>query len=128
MDIIYEKKTDKSLKEALESLKGKLKENGFGVLLEMNYKDKLEEKELSLKDDYVILEVCTPKLVKEALEKNIYTGYLLPCKMVVRTEDNKTCVGMTNPEKLIGLFNDADSKDVSKKIRETLKKLIEDSI
>ncbi|MGO1470199.1 MAG: DUF302 domain-containing protein [Tissierella sp.] len=128
MDIVYEKKTDKSLNEAIESLKENLKENSFGVLWELNFKDKLGEKGLEFKDHFVVLEVCNPKQAKEVLEKNIHIGYVLPCKMVVRTEDNRTYIGMTNPEKLIGLFNEYDLNEVAKKVGESLKKSIEDSI
>lgn len=128
MDIVYEKKTDKNLNEAIKSLKENLKENNFGVLWELNFKDKIEEKGLEFKEDFVVLEVCNPKQAKEVLEKNIHIGYVLPCKMVVRTENNKTYIGMTSPEVLIGLFNEPDLKEVAKEVGEVLKKSIESSI
>lgn len=128
MNIVYEKQTDKSLNEAIKSLKENLKENSFGVLWELNFKDKIKEKGLEFKDDFVVLEVCNPMQAKAVLEKNIHIGYVLPCKMVVRTEDNKTYIGMTNPEELIGLFNEPDLKEVAKSVGDTLRKSIEASI
>jgi uncharacterized protein (DUF302 family) len=128
MDIIFEKTTDKGLNDAIQSLKENLKEHSFGVLWELNFKDKLEEKGLEFADDFVVLEVCNPKQAKEVLEKNIHIGYVLPCKMVVRTENDQTYIGLLRPESLIGLFDEADLNDVAKKVEEALKTSIEASI
>ncbi len=128
MDIIFEKTTEKGLNEAIQTLKENLKEHSFGVLWELNFKDKLKEKGLEFKEDFVVLEVCNPKQAKEVLEKNIHIGYVLPCKMVVRTEDGQTYIGLLRPERLIGLFDEADLKDVAKKVEEALKTSIEASI
>ena len=124
MGLVYEKSTNKSLTEAISSLESNLKESGFGILWQLNFKDKLQEKGLEFKDDFVVLEVCNPKQAKEVLEENIHIGYVLPCKMVVRREGDKTYIGMTSPEVLIGLFEGSDLKEVAKKVEESLKNSI----
>lgn len=128
MNTVYEKSTDKNLNDAIKSLENNLKENGFGVLWQLNFKDKLQEKGLEFKDDFVVLEVCNPKQAKEVLDQNIHIGYVLPCKMVVRTENDKTYIGMTRPEVLIGLFESPELKEAAKKVEETLRNSIEASI
>lgn len=128
MGVVYEKSTNKSLSEAISSLESNLKESGFGILWQLNFKDKLQEKGLEFKDDFVVLEVCNPKQAKEVLEENIQIGYVLPCKMVVRREGDKTYIGMTSPEVLIGLFEGSDLKEVAKKVEESLKNSIEASL
>ena len=128
MGLVYEKSTNKSLTEAISSLESNLKESGFGILWQLNFKDKLQEKGLEFKDDFVILEVCNPKQAKEVLEENIQIGYVLPCKMVVRREGDKTYIGMTSPEVLIGLFEGSDLTEVAKKVEESLKNSIEASL
>lgn len=128
MNIVYEKSTNKSLSDAIESLENNLKVDGFGVLWKLNFKDKLQEKGLEFKEDFVILEVCNPKQAKEVLEKNIHIGYVLPCKMVVRSENDKIYIGMTSPEILIGLFESPDLIEVAKTVEDALKKAIESSI
>lgn len=128
MNIVYEKSTDKNLKDALESLKENLQVNSFGVLWELNFKDKLKEKGLEFKDDFIVLEVCNPKQAKEVLDKNIHIGYVLPCKMVVRRENGKTYMGMTRPEALIGLFDSPELIEVARNVEATLKNSIESSL
>ncbi len=128
MNIVYEKSTDKSLTDAIKSLELSLKENGFGVLWQLNFKEKLQEKGLEFKEDFVVLEVCNPYQAKEVLERNVHIGYVLPCKMVVRSDQGKIYVGMTNPETLIGLFDSPELNEIAKMVGESLKNAIESSI
>jgi len=81
-----------------------------------------------LEDDFVVLEVCNPKQAKDVLDYNINIGYVLPCKMVVRRENNKTYIGMLRPEVLIGLFESPELKSVAQKVEESLRNSIEASI
>lgn len=69
MHIVYEKKTNKKLGEAIDTLTEQLKENGFGVLWQLNFKDKLKEKGLDFEEDFVVMEVCNPKKAKEVMGK-----------------------------------------------------------
>lgn len=128
MNLVYEKKTDKNLDEAIDSLKINLKNNEFGVLWELNFKDKLQENDLDFKEDFIVLEVCNPKHAKVVLEKNIHIGYVLPCKMVVRTQNGQTYIGMTNPKSLIDLFYQSDLDDIVELVTDSLRKSIESSI
>lgn len=128
MKVFYEKETAKDLQAAIHSLTENLKSGGFGVLWQLNFKDKLKEKGLEFKDDFVVLEVCNPKQAKEVLEHNIHIGYVLPCKMVVRNEGDKTYIGMTSPETLIGLFDSPELLQVAQEVERTLKTAIEASI
>ncbi|HEY8875827.1 MAG TPA: DUF302 domain-containing protein, partial [Desulfosporosinus sp.] len=61
MDVNYEVKTRKSFITAVEDLKESLTKNKFGVLWELNFKDKLQEKGLDFHQNFMVLEVCNPK-------------------------------------------------------------------
>ena len=128
MHIVYEKKTNKKLGEAIDSLTEQLKENGFGVLWQLNFKDKLKEKWLDFEEDFVVMEVCNPKKAKEVMGKNIHIGYVLPCKMVVREKNNQTYIGMTRPEDLIDLFDDFNLNETAKEVEGTLRQSIESTV
>lgn len=128
MKVFYEKETGKSLQAAIHSLTENLKSGGFGVLWQLNFKDKLAEKGLEFKDDFVVLEVCNPKQAKEVLEHNIHIGYVLPCKMVVRKQGGNTYIGMTSPETLIALFDSPELLKVAQEVEKTLKNAIEASV
>ena len=44
MNIVYEKSTTKNLHDSIIALEDNLKKQGFGILWQLNFKEKLEEK------------------------------------------------------------------------------------
>jgi len=128
MEIKYERETSKTFEEACESLKINLSDSGFGVLWELNFKDKLQEKGLDFTTNFKIFEVCNPKQAKEILDYNIEIGYFLPCKMVAYEKDSKVYLGMLRPEELIKLSGAKDAEEVAKSVERTLKYAIDKSV
>lgn len=57
MEFKYEVRTSKPFSTAVEDLKKSLSENNFGVLWELNFKEKLEEKGLDFQQNFMVLEV-----------------------------------------------------------------------
>lgn len=128
MDIIYEKKTNKSFDEALESVKKELKERKFGVLWELNFKDKMAEHNIDFKNNFKILEVCNPQKAKEVLSAHLEVGYFLPCKMVVYEKNNEVFIGTAKPEMLLGMMGYDDIGSVATEVQQVLIEAIEASI
>ncbi len=101
MNMIYKKKTDKTFEEALESLKLNLSEVAFGVLWQLDFKDKLREKGLVFDDHFMILEVCNPIKAQHVLTEQIEMGFFLPCKVAVYESHGETFIGMPKPTALM---------------------------
>lgn len=127
MDINYKIKTDKSFEKAIEDLKQSLSNHKFGVLYELNFKDKLKEKGLDFDRNFKILEVCNPSQAKQVLEKHIEVGFFLPCKMVVYEDNNSVFVGMLNPTGLIEMMDNNELSDIAAEVERELKSAIDDS-
>ena len=87
MNMIYKQKTEKAFEQALESLKGNLAEEEFGVLWQLNFKDKLQEKGLAFDNNFMILEVCNPSKAQRVLNEQMDMGFFLPCKVAVYEDD-----------------------------------------
>lgn len=120
MDIYFELKTTKSHQEAVEAVKASLLLYGFGVLFEMNFKDKLKEKGLEFDTDFTVLEVCNPSKAKKVLDHDIIAGYFLPCKLAVFNKDNATFIGMLKPTTLIELSGVVGLVDVADEVEADL--------
>ncbi len=127
MDINYKVKTNKDFESTIEDLKISLGNNNFGVLWELNFKDKLKEKGLDFDKNFKILEVCSPPRAKEVLEKNIEVGFFLPCKIVVYEDRDSIIIGMAKPTKLIGMIDDDGLSDVAMEVEKGLKISIDEA-
>lgn len=79
---------DKAIERATEVLK----ENGFGVLTEIDIKAKLKEKLGVDFKRYAILGACNPPLAHKALQAEPEIGLLLPCNVIVYEVDAETSV------------------------------------
>ncbi|HBP64505.1 MAG TPA: hypothetical protein DD730_09580 [Desulfosporosinus sp.] len=128
MDVNYEVKTRKSFIMAVEDLKESLTKNKFGVLWELNFKDKLQEKGLDFNQNFMVLEVCNPKQAKEVLELHIEVGYFLPCKMVVYEKENSVFMGMVRPTSMIGLLGKTELLNIAYQVETILKKALDEAV
>ncbi|MDA3847005.1 MAG: DUF302 domain-containing protein [Vallitaleaceae bacterium] len=122
--MIYHVTTNKTIEKAILDLKATLKERSFGVLWEMNFKDKLAEKGLEFDKNFVVLEVCNPVQAKRVLDEHIEVGYFLPCKIVVYEKGNETLIGLSNPTSLIGMLELDYLTDVALEVENILKAAI----
>lgn len=127
MDIEYKVKTDKSFEKAVEDLKTRLGEHKFGVLWELNFKDKLQEKGLDFNTNFKVLEACNPGQAKKAFDAHLEAGYFLPCKLVVYEDHGSVLMGMLRPTELIGLANFEDLSAIAREVENELKSAIDEA-
>jgi uncharacterized protein (DUF302 family) len=87
--------------ETVERVRAALKEQGFGVLTEIDVRATLQEKLGETIEDYLILGACNPPLAHRALEADRRIGLLLPCNVVVRSADGHTVVEALDPQVMV---------------------------
>ena len=92
-----------SYEEAVDKIKSSLKEQGFGVLTEIDVKATLKNKIDQDFTKYVILGACNPGLAFQVLSEEIDIGLLLPCNVVVYEDPEKgeTVLGVIDPEMMV---------------------------
>jgi len=94
---------DVPFEEAVAKVRGALKDEGFGVLTEIDVTATMREKLGADIEDYVILGACNPPLAYSALGVDRSIGLLLPCNVVVRAGAGRTVVEALDPQVMVQL-------------------------
>lgn len=128
MNYNFTKKVDYTFQEALEKTKEALKGEGFGVISEIDLKEKFKEKLDVDFREYMILGACNPALAHKAIAQEDKIGTMLPCNVLVQEHDGgKVEVTAINPmESMASIGNDnlaKIAKEVSEKLKTALDKL-----
>ncbi len=105
--------------ETVAAVRVALSEQGFGVLTEIDLKGALKEKIDADIAPYLILGACRPPLAHQAVQADASIGALLPCNVVVRSQDDEhTVVEAIDPDVMMSV---ADS-DVLNEVATDAKK------
>ncbi len=96
-----------SYEQAIERTRAALKDQGFGVLTEIDVKATMKAKLDAEFRPYVILGACNPPLAHRALSADLGIGLLLPCNVVVYDNlDGTSTVEAMDPQAALGLVGD----------------------
>jgi uncharacterized protein (DUF302 family) len=125
MKYYINKRTDYGFDEAIEKVTEELKNEGFGVLSEIDIHEKLKEKlDIDFRK-YKILGACNPPKAFEALQAESNIGTMLPCNVIVQElEDGKAEVAAVNPVASMQAVDNDKLVIIANEIKEKLEKVI----
>jgi uncharacterized protein (DUF302 family) len=109
----------------VEKIRNGLKEEGFGILTEIDVKETLKKKLDVNYPNYKILGACNPPLAKKALDIDKEVGTLLPCNVIVYEIDQGVQVSIQRPVEMMKILNNKDLNEVAQEAESRLTKVIE---
>ena len=86
-----------------EKVIASLKDEGFGVLTQIDMQATLKEKIGAQIEPYEILGACNPRLADEAIGADRAIGLLLPCNVVLRDVRDGVEVSILDPEAMFSV-------------------------
>ena len=113
--------------EAVEKTTAALKDEGFGVLTEIDVKSTLKEKLDADFRPYVILGACNPPLAKQALEAELEVGALLPCNVIVYSDESGdgSVVSAVEPMAMLGVVDNPELTPIAEDVKKRLQRVLQ---
>jgi len=106
--------------QAIQAVTAALKEEGFGVLTDIDVKATLKKKLDADFRKYVILGACNPTLAHQALNTDLEIGTLLPCNVVVYEHNGGSEVLIVDPISMLGVVDNPALDEVATEAKERL--------
>ena len=111
--------------EAVERAKSLLKDEGFGVLCEIDVTKTLKEKIGADFRPYVILGACNPQFAHQVLTQEDHIGLLLPCNVVVQQGANGTVVSAIDASAMLSVVGKPELEPIAREVNVRLARVLE---
>ncbi|MCW7541393.1 DUF302 domain-containing protein [Aquabacterium sp. A7-Y] len=115
---------NKPFDEVVTQVTAALREEGFGVLSDLDIQAAMREKLGATMPRYRILGACNPPLAHSALQAEPDIGLLLPCNVVVREDaEGQVTVSFIDPDRMVELVHKPEIDDVAREAKERLQRV-----
>ena len=114
----FTKELDIPYEAVIEEITAALKNEGFGILTEINIKEKLKEKLGIEFRKYIILGACSPANAYKSLQVEENIGLMLPCNVIVYEKDGKTVLSVIKPATAMQMIDNAELKKIAEHVED----------
>lgn len=127
MQYYFEKKTGYGFDEAVKRITDELKEQGFGILSEINMHEKFSEKLGKDFRKYRILGACNPAMAYKAVHIEDKIGTMLPCSVIVQElSPDVTEVAAIDPyTSMKGISSNSQLLELASEVGKLLRKAVD---
>jgi uncharacterized protein (DUF302 family) len=125
MTYYISKTVDKPFDAVIADVTARLKEQGFGLLTDIDVQATLKAKIGADMGKYRILGACNPRFAHEALKIEDKLGVLLPCNVIVReTPDQRVEVASVDPVAAMERTGNPALRSTAEEVRRLLRNAV----
>ncbi len=125
MSYYFDKIIKGSFEDALERVTSSLKEEGFGILTEIDVKETLKKKLDVDFHEYRILGACNPPFAYKALQADNKIGTMLPCNVIVQEiGDGEIEVAAINPVASMQAIDNPALSEIAEQVQKKLENVV----
>ena len=126
MSYYFSKILPDSFEGAIDKVTKELKEEGFGILTEIDVRETFKKKLDVDFRKYRILGACNPQMAYKAISSESKIGTMLPCNVIVQElEDGKTEVSAVDPVASMSAIENPELGDIAQQVRTKLETVIQ---
>ena len=109
-----------NFQDALGKVKEAFKQEGFGVITEIDLKETLFEKIGEKIEPYHVFGMCNPNLASHALSIEHEIGMLLPCNVIVHECKGEVHVSAQDPELMMDLVGKKELRPIAEEAKKRI--------
>jgi uncharacterized protein (DUF302 family) len=126
MRYYFNRKVEGNFDDVERRTREALKQEGFGVLTEIDVKETLKKKLDVEFRRYKILGTCNPPFAYKALLEEDKIGTMLPCNVILQEiEEGRVEVAAIDPIASMQAIQNPNLGDVANQVREKLRRVVE---
>lgn len=126
MNYFFSKHLTGTFEDAIPRVTNALQKEGFGIISQIDLKEKFKEKLGVDFRNYRILGACNPAMAFKAVQEEPNIGIMLPCNVLVQEHTNgQVEVVAINPLQSIGAIQNDSLKQIAGDISSKLKQVID---
>ncbi len=126
MSYYFSKIVNLSFEETVQRVTEQLKQEGFGVLTEIDVKATFKKKLDVDFRNYRILGACNPPFAYRALQAERMVGAMLPCNVIVQeVNESQTEIAAIDPVASMQAIDNPELAEIAGQVRLKLKSVVE---
>ena len=125
MSYYFSKIINESFDKTIIKVVLSLKNEGFGVLTEIDVKETLKKKLDVDFQKYTILGACNPSFAYKALKAENKIGIMMPCNVIVQEiSEDEIEIAAVDPVASMKAIENPDLLEIAEQVREKLKRVV----
>jgi len=125
MEYTIQKTVSGDFDEVVETTINTLKDDGFGVLCDIDVQATLKEKLGEEFRQYRILGACNPALAQQGLNEEIELGALLPCNVIVyETDGGEVVASAVEPHQLLKVADNEALDSIATEVHNRFERIL----